>query len=372
MVSIAVSFVVMIVAGAVSAGFRNEIHSALSDLGGDLRVMPVNYKIGQQESAMRADSSLLAQLGGIRGVSAVQPVIYRPGIAKGSEDIQGVVFKGIPSADSVGMGVTVPRRLASMLRLREGDSMLSYFVGERLVTRKFEIAGIYDGIVTTDDRMVVLCDIDVLRRINRWDEDESTALEIRLDADLGDASSTEDACRSVSYLLYDRGQRGCDDGQSLLCTSLYSEYPQLFDWLHLIDSNVAFILVLMTIVAGLNMVVGLLILLFENISTIGLLKSMGMRNRGIAEVFLRCSSALVLKGMLWGNAVGISLCLLQKHTHLLTLDPDNYFLSFVPMHLNVPAVLLCDAAAYVVIMLVLLVPCRFISGVCPSSTLSCE
>lgn len=371
-VSIAVSFVVMIVAGAVSAGFRAEIHSALSDMGGDLRVLPVDFNIGLQESRMHADSSLFADLAGIGGVSEVRPVIYRPGIAKGSEDIQGVVFKGIPFADSVGMRVTVPRRLASMLRLKEGDRMLSYFVGESLVMRNFEVGGIYDGIVTTDDKMVVVCDIDVLRRINRWQEGDASALELRLDESFSDASSTADARQSVSYLLYDREQSGSYDGQPLLCTSLFSEYPQLFDWLHLIDSNVAFILVLMTIVAGLNMVVGLLILLFENISTIGLLKSMGMRNRGIAEVFLRCSSALVLKGMLWGNAVGISLCLLQKHTHLLTLDPNNYFISFVPMHMDIPAVLMCDAAAYVVIMLVLLIPCRFISGVRPSSTLSCE
>jgi len=131
---------------------------------------------------------------------------------------------------------------------------------------------------------------------------------------------------------------------------------------------VLFILILMTIVAGFNMISGLLIMLFENISTIGLLKSLGMNDRAISKVFLTSAAVLVLKGMLAGNALALLFCLVQDRTHFLKLDPENYFVSFVPVEVDVPAVLLADAAAFVVIMLLLLIPTLFISKVDPAQT----
>ena len=124
----------------------------------------------------------------------------------------------------------------------------------------------------------------------------------------------------------------------------------------------------MTIVAGFNMISGLLIMLFENISTIGLLKSLGMNDRAISKVFLTSAAVLVLKGMLAGNALALLFCLVQDRTHFLKLDPENYFVSFVPVEVDVPAVLLADAAAFVVIMLLLLIPTLFISKVDPAQT----
>ena len=149
-------------------------------------------------------------------------------------------------------------------------------------------------------------------------------------------------------------------------------YPQIFDWLNLIDFNVLFILVLMTIVAGFNMVSGLLILLFRSISTIGTLKSVGMTDRSIAKVFLRVASRIVWKGMAIGNGIALLFCVLQRETHLLKLNPQNYFVSFVPVHLNLPAILVADAAAYIVIMLLLLIPCLFISRVDPAQTVRAQ
>jgi len=109
-------------------------------------------------------------------------------------------------------------------------------------------------------------------------------------------------------------------------------------------------------------------MLFENISTIGLLKSLGMNDRAISKVFLTSAAVLVLKGMLAGNALALLFCLVQDRTHFLKLDPENYFVSFVPVEVDVPAVLLADAAAFVVIMLLLLIPTLFISKVDPAQT----
>ena len=142
----------------------------------------------------------------------------------------------------------------------------------------------------------------------------------------------------------------------------------MFDWLDVIEFNVFFILMLMTVVAGFNMISSLLILLFENISTIGLLKSLGMTDRSISKVFLTSSASLVLKGMFWGNLVAVLFCMVQGTTHLLKLDPENYFVSYVPVNLDLGSVLTADLIAFAVIMLLLLIPCMFISRVDPAET----
>lgn len=153
-----------------------------------------------------------------------------------------------------------------------------------------------------------------------------------------------------------------------MARSVADRYPQLFSWLDLIDFNVLFVLIIMTIVAGFNMISGLLILLFRNISTIGVLKSLGMTDRNIVKVFLKTSSRLVLKGMAIGNALALLFCLVQGATHFIKLNPENYFVSFVPVSVNLPMILLADLAAYVVIMLLLLLPSLFISSVDPART----
>ena len=116
------------------------------------------------------------------------------------------------------------------------------------------------------------------------------------------------------------------------------------------------------------MISGLLIMLFENISTIGLLKSLGMTDRAIAKVFLSSSAVLTLKGMAIGNALAIIFCVVQNLTHVLKLDPENYFVSFVPVHLDLTLVAAADMAAFAGIMLLLLIPCLFISKVDPAET----
>ena len=153
-----------------------------------------------------------------------------------------------------------------------------------------------------------------------------------------------------------------------MATSSVSRYPQLFNWLALIDFNVGFILLLMTIVAGFNMISGLLIMLFENISTIGLLKSLGMTDRAIAKVFLSSSAILVGKGMAIGNALALLFCFIQKTTHMISLNPENYYVSSVPVNVDILSVLAADVLSFVVIMLLLLIPCLFISKVDPAQT----
>ena len=160
--------------------------------------------------------------------------------------------------------------------------------------------------------------------------------------------------------------------EGLVATSSVRTYPQLFDWLDLLDFNVLVILVLMIVVAGFNMVSGLLIVLFRNIATIGTLKTLGMGDRAIGRVFLRVAGGVVLKGMVAGNVLALLFCILQQTTHFLKLDPANYFVSFVPVHIDLPWILAADAVAFAAIMLLLLIPTLFIARVDPAQTVKAE
>ena len=368
MVSIAISFFVMILSVSISSGFRNEIRDGISSISGDIQITPVNLNYFDESSPIEKDPSYLSELESIPGVEDISPAVYRAGIVKKDDHIQGVIFKGVEKSenDSISrMSVSIPSSLASLLGINEGDELQSYFVGEKVKVRKFTVSSIYEGMLDTKDNLVVYASMDDIQRINGWNAGQVSVLEVMLADDLKSVSDIKEITTEVgnTIILF-----SSDEEASVVATSVVSRYPQIFDWLDLIDFNVAFILLLMTIVAGFNMISGLLIMLFENISTIGLLKSLGMDDRGIAKIFLASSSVAVLKGMLYGNALALAFCLLQDKFHFIGLDASNYFVPFVPVHIDFPLIIISDAAVYLAIMLLLLLPSAFISKVDPSRT----
>lgn len=370
MISIAVSFLVMILAVSISSGFRREIREGVASISGDIQLTSADMNYISEESPISSVPPSLETLETLNGVKSIDPVVYRAGIIKKDDNIHGVLFKGITQNDSLAdLNISVPSRLADILGIEAGDDLVAYFVGERVKLRKFHVHDVYRSLVDADENLIVFASMADLQRLNGWEEDEVSALEVSL----------TDAFRKNKRLHSKTDQIGTialtmagtyDD--ALLATAVVDKYPQLFDWLDLIDFNVLVILILMTIVAGFNMISGLLILLFQNISTIGILKSMGMTDKSIAEVFLRVSSNLVLKGMAIGNGIALLFCFIQGSTHFLKLNPENYFISFVPVRVNLPAILIADLVAYVVIMVLLLIPSLFISKVDPAQTVRAQ
>lgn len=362
MVCIAISFLVMIIAVSVSSGFRSEIRNGLSVLSGDIQLTPPNLNVLDQSRPIEREASYIPYIKEMEGVESIMPVVYMAGIVKQGEDIYGVMFKGTTDALE---GASVPRSLAQKAGLELGDKLTAYFVGDKVKVRQFEVVSIYDSMIEADDKLIVYTDMTSLQRLSGWSEDQVSAVEICLDQAHKDEDSIFAAYHRIGYAV----NAYSDDSEApVVATSTLSRFPQLFDWLNLIDFNVLFILILMTIVAGFNMISGLLIMLFENISTIGLFKALGMTDKSISKVFLASASVLVLKGMLIGNALAFAFCWLQSKTHILKLDPSNYFVSFVPVKINVGSVLLADIGSFAVIMLLLLIPTLFISKVDPAQT----
>ena len=367
MTCVAVSFLIIIIAVSVSAGFRHEIRKGISSIAGDVQLTRPDMNYMEEGSPIGASPSYLSLIEDLPCTEAVMPAVYRAGIVKDGEDIYGVVVKGRPGrvSDSLALAVSIPETFARKAGISVGDRMLTYFVGEKMQVRQFNVAEIYDSGVDPDGKFLVYADIEDMRRLNGWTADQASLLEVVLKSDFKTEKGMKESAAQIGFIMNAYEQ---EDDDTLIATSAISKYPQIFGWLSLIDFNVLFILLLMTIVAGFNMIAGLLIMLFENISTIGLLKSLGMTDMAISKVFLSSSAVLVLKGMAVGNAVAILFCVIQGATHLLKLDPENYFVSYVPVHLDIGAVLIADAAAFAVIMFLLLIPSLFISKVDPAQT----
>lgn len=373
--SIAISFLVMILAVTISSGFRHEIRDGLSSVMGDIQILPPGMNMLDESSPIEADPAYLPSVLELDGVRSVTPAVYKAGIVKNGESIHGIVFKGMeggPAAmsgveipDSVSFPVSIPSRLAETASLGVGDKLLAYFVGEKLKVRSFNIVSVHDVMLEADDKIVVVAQISDMQRLLGWDEGDASVLEVVLDHDHKDEQAIKRLTMEVGALSSSYSQ---DSEAPVIAVSTLSQYPQIFDWLNLIDFNVFFILLLMTVVAGFNMISGLLIILFENISTIGLLKSIGMTDKAIANVFLSSSAFLAGKGMLIGNALAIVFCVIQGKLHLIPLNPANYFVPYVPVHIDMAWILVADVISFLAIMLMLLIPCVFISKVDPAET----
>ena len=366
-VAIAISFFVIIIAVAISAGFRREIRGGVSAVTGDILLTGPSADLTGGADPVRTPARL-QELAGVRGVERIEPVIYSAGILKIGDDIQGALFKGT-AADTVSMGVRIPSTLATRFGLQAGDDLTAWFVGEKTKVRKWHVLSVYESPMATEAGQLLYVPIGDLRRLHEWAEDESSLLEVAVDPRFRDRAALAERTSELGWRA--TALAGADE-DPLRAVAATERFPQLFDWLDLIDFNVYAILLLMTVVAGFNMISGLLILLFRHVSTIGTLKTLGMGDRAVAGVFLRVGARSAAFGMAAGNALALLFCLVQGTTHWIKLNPENYFVSYVPVHVNLPGILLADAAAFAGILLLLLIPTLFISRVDPARTVKAE
>lgn len=363
--AVAVSFLVIIVSISISSGFRHTIRDGVASIAGDITIVRNSSSSTLEDDPIVSELPSRSDIAGLPGVVSIRPVVQRPAIIRSGGVIHGVMVKGVEGRADTLSGVSIPSRLASLTGLSAGDEMVTYFVGERLKVRKFRVLDVYSDNIAPDEKLIVYAPIEAMRRVQGWGPDEASALEVELHPSFRIAGAMEGLRQRVGAILAGSPH---PEENILLASSSRTRYPQLFDWLSLLDFNVLAILLLMTAVAGFNMVSGLLIVLLRNISTIGILKTLGMTDRAIAKVFLKVSSGVVLKGILIGAGTALGLCLIQMFTHVVKLNPANYYVSFVPVHIDLPFIIAATVLAYIAIMLVLLLPTLYISRIDPAST----
>ena len=314
----------------------------------------------------------------ISGIEHVQVFATKAGIIRTDEDIQGVVLKGIGSdfdwsyfrsnmvegsvftVTDTGRTdkVIISKKISDMLRLKTGDSFAMLFIQDPPRMRKFTISGIYETSLEEFDKMYVYCDIGHIKRLNGWKEDQVSGFEVFIkDFDKLDEMTSE-VRDAIGYKI-------TEEDTKFKVTNIRIKYPQIFDWLNFQDINVIIIILLMLIVAGFNMISGLLILILEKTNMIGVLKSLGAEDITIRRVFLYQAAYLIGKGLFWGNLIGIGLAFIQLKTGLITLDPTSYYIKTVPVNLELTHILLLNTGTMAAIIIMLLVPSQLITRISP-------
>ncbi len=375
---IAMGLAVMILAVSILTGFKQQIREKVVGFGSHIQIVNFDSNLSFETAPIKDAQDFIPKIKAIPGITHIQVFATKAGIIKTNEEIQGVVLKGIGSDfdwsyfssniidgtifkvndSSVTNNVIISKKISDMLRLKTGDSFVMHFIQDPPRMRKFTISGIYETSLEEFDKMYVFCDIGHIKKLNGWDNDQISGFEIFIK----DFDKLDEMTMKVRDAI---GYKVTDDSPKFKVTNIRMRYPQIFDWLNFQDINVIIIIFLMIIVAGFNMISGLLILILEKTNMIGVLKSLGSDDVIIRRVFLYQAAYLIGKGLIWGNLIGTGLAFLQLKTGLLTLDPTLYYIKYVPVNLNLVHIILLNAGTMVAIILMLLVPSKLISRITP-------
>ncbi len=386
-VSVALSVAVAILAIAVMLGFKRDVtrkvtgfaaHAVVTDVRG------VNALDSEPVHRSRYLESLIRSEGGFVSMT---PYAVKGGIVRTDEAVEGVMLKGVDAtydwssfgewlvegelprvSDSIRTkDILLSRNLGGRLRLGVGDKVEMLFVepGEMPRRDRFKVSGIYSSGMDEMDNAFIMTDIRNVQRLSGWSDDEISGYEIYTT----DIAAADQFARNLGHtLLYDDS----DFTQNLAVSSVTELYPNIFDWLKAHDVNTAVIIVIMLVVAFFNMTSALLILVLERTRMIGLLKALGMRNGELRKIFLWRGAFITLKGLAWGNAIGLAMCFAQRHFHLIKLDSEGYLLSEVPVALGWGWWLALNVAAVAVIVTLLILPTAVLSSVRPDESIKYE
>ena len=377
-IGIATGLAVMILAVAILTGFKQQIREKIVGFGSNIQIVNFDSNLSFETVPIHQGQEFIPKIMNIPGIKHTQVFATKAGIIKTGEDIQGVVLKGVGSdfdwsyfgsnmtdgsvftvSDTARTDkVIISKQISDMLRLRTGDSFAMHFVQDPPRMRKFTVSGIYETSLEEFDKIYVFCDIGHIKRLNGWEDDQVSGFEIFIDDFDRLDQMTQAVKDAIGYRLY-------EDEEKFKVTNIRDKYPQIFDWLNFQDINVIIIIVLMLVVAGFNMISGLLILILEKTNLIGILKALGSQDITIRRVFLYQAAYLIGKGLLWGNLVGIGLAFLQLKTGFVTLDPSSYYIKTVPVNLELTHILLLNAGSMAAIFFMLLVPSKLISRITP-------
>lgn len=377
-IGIAMGLAVMLIAVAVLTGFKQQIRDKIVGFGSNIQILNFDSNISLETIPISDTQAFIPRIKEMKGIRHIQVFATKAGIIKTEEAIQGVVLKGVGSdfdwdffSSNIVDGrvftvtdtgrindVIISKKISDMLRLKTGDSFAMYFVQDPPRSRRFTVRGIYETSLEEFDKMYVFCDIGHIKRLNGWTDDQVSGFEIFID----DFDKLDEMTLAVRNQV---GYKLLEDETKFRVTNIRLRYPQIFDWLNFQDMNVFIIITLMLLVAGFNMISGLLIIILEKTNMIGILKALGSDNGTIRKVFLYQASFLIVKGLLWGNLIGLGLAFLQLKTGLISLDPSSYYIKTVPVNLELSHILMLNAGTMIIIILMLLVPSQLISRITP-------
>ena len=384
-IGVAIGLAVMIVTVAVVLGFKHTIRDKVVGFGSHIQVQNLlSYSIADG-TAISLNDSMMTAISQIQGVKHVERYALTQGILKTDEDFLGVAFKGVGEeydmtflrqnlvegeipqfSDTASSNrLLVSKMMADKLRLKAGDKIYAYFIDDNVRTRRFTVAGIYQTNMTRFDEAFCFIDLCTARKLNGWNDDLCSGAEVTV--------KDFDRLYETANAFIDQVNRQNDEyGNTYGSQTIYEAYPQVFNWLELLDINVWIILALMVCVAGFTMISGLLIIILERTQMIGVLKAIGARNKTIRHTFLWFAVFIIGQGLLLGNIIGIGIVLLQQATGVVHLDPQTYYVSRAPMELNLLFIVLLNVVTLVASVLVLVGPSYLVARIHPARSMRYE
>ena len=383
---VAIGLTVMIISVCVVLGFKHTIRDKVIGFGSHIQVADFMTLQQMNQYPVAMNDSMIQVIKKAPGVKHVQRFAMKEGILKTDEDFLGVGFKGVgPEWDSTFIHenmvegsipkfddqashnkILISKLMADKLRLKAGQRIFAYFIDHNGVrTRRFTISGIYQTNLKKYDEVMVYADLYTVVKLNGWEEDQASGAELTVN-DFNQLQTTED------YIVKNINRTVDQYGETYSSATIKELNPQIFQWLNLMDLNVWVILGLMLAVAGVTMISGLLIIILERTSMIGVMKALGARNKTIRHTFLWFAAFIIGKGLLYGNILAFAILLIQKYTGLVKLDAQTYYVSTVPVEFNWIYIIALNVATLLISVFILVAPSYLISHIHPAKSMRYE
>jgi lipoprotein-releasing system permease protein len=373
--AIAIGIIMMLVSVATGIGLQQKIREKVSAFNGQIVIS--NYDNNNSEVTLIPISKkqdFYPNFKSVPEVSHVQAIASKAGIIRTESSFEGIIFKGVgldydwnkikeylvegklpDYTKGINEDVIISRFLADRLGLKVGDNFNTFFIkeeqGKMPNSRRFKITGIFNSGFQSFDATYIIGDIRHIQKINKWNPNQVGAFEVFV--------KDFDKIKETGDKIYEQ------TSSSLDTKTMIEKYSYIFDWLRLFDFNIIVILAIMIIVATINMVVALLVLILERTQMIGILKALGANNWAVRKIFLYNAFYLIIRGLFWGNLIGISLLLVQQYFGVIQLNPENYYVNQAPVYINWVYVVLLNLLTITVCFVVLLIPSYIITKISP-------
>jgi len=377
--AIALGIVIMLIAVATGAGLQYKIRDKIAGFKGHIQI--VNYDSNNSDVStvsIKKNQPFYPKFKNIKGVKNIQVFANKGGILRTKTDFEGIIFKGVSTdydwtffkeylVEGKIPNLTLPRTkeillsqtIVDRLHLKLNDTVLATFLktstSKLPSNRKYTLVGIYNSGFTEYDKTMMIGDLREVQKLNKWTTNEVGGFEVLLDN-----FETIEAKGDEIY---------SEIGVTLNSKTILETNPTVFEWIQLFDNNVWFIIAIMILVAGINMITALLVLILERVQMIGILKALGSTNNSIRKIFLYNASYLILKGLFWGNIIGLSIIFIQYYFKVITLNPETYYVTTMPVYISLKEIVLLNIGTLIMSFLMLIIPSYIITKIQPSKSI---
>ena len=356
----AAGLALILLGSSIVDGFQWEIPQKMGQFWGHLQVRSLR----SEEDALRPHLSIrqerLHTLQQIPGVRRVSTVILLPGLGRSSEGMEGVLLKGVDNDSALDFfrshlvkgqipswnenhstqEILIPKSLATALRVQCGDALSFYFMQQPVRMRKFKVSGIFQMPMQNElGRPVAIVHQSILRKLLGWPENAGGHLEMEL---MDHRQMTETRLRIDQVLTLQEE-----------CVTLEEQMPALFEWLRFFDTNRVVLMILLVIVGAVNLISALLIMILERQRSLGILQIMGLRPMHLAQTTVWIGLRLVFRGLIIGNLITAVVFFVQNQWKFIRLDPESYYLDYVPLKLDWQTYLITNLGAILIAFIIL-------------------